>query len=374
MTTMERRGRLTYERLITSLERHREALLTQLPELKDAGRVQNLQQVINVALNTAHAGMSAALVASPAQLKQELKAQIANIHAEYDVAYEASVQAREGTEISAFISSASLGNHESSLPSTQRTPASKRAHGARDSSKENAVPPAAPVTQPATRKFSTVRKIPITKRAASSKPPTNAGIKKRPARNTRSKTSIQDVATTPLSAPDDAQLAAAGALIELNHSSETSITTLTSSVSSFNFITPSTSGKKCTYSVYADGTSSPYATQSQEPLSSSPVPKRRILAPFTPVPELARGLSVSEAFALGVEYVVQHATIINRYKAEDMRAWVEGQLGLLTPSPPRASLVMGISGTGGDMATAAGNVNSSRSAVGGSSRDFWHVV
>ena len=328
MTTMERRGRLTYERLITGLERHHDALLTQLPDLKDAGRVQNLQQVINVALKAARAGMSGALVASPARLKQELKAQIADIHAQCDAIDEASAQAHDGTQISAFTSSALISNHESSLPSTQQTPAPKRAHGARDSSKENAVPPAASVPQSATRKVSAVRKTPITKRVSSSKSTTNAGIKKRPARNTRSKGSSQDVTATPLSAPDDAQLAAAGALIELNRSPETSFNTLTSSTSSSSFITPSTNGKKRAYSVYEDDTSSPYLPQSQEPASSSPAPKRRMLAPYAPVPALAQGLNLPEAFTLGVEYALQHFAANDGYEGERMRAWVEGQLGL----------------------------------------------
>ncbi|KAF3033704.1 hypothetical protein E8E11_000197 [Didymella keratinophila] len=370
---MARRGRLTYQRLITSLERHYGALFTQLPELKDAGRVQNLQQAINVALNTARAGMSGALVSSPAQIKQELKTQIANIHAQYDAVYQASVQAHDGAQISAFTLSASFSNHESSLPSTQQTLAPKRARGARDSSKENAVPPAAPVPQPATRKVSAVRKTPITK-CAISKPTTNAGIKKRPVRNTSSKASTQNLIATPLPAPDDAQLAAAGALIELNRSPEISFTTLTSSTSSSSFITPSASGKKRTYSVYEDDTSSPYLPRSQEHASSSPAPKRCMLAPYAPVPELARGLSVSEAFALGVEYVVQHFASLDGYEGEGMRAWVEGQLTLQTPLPSRVSLDMGASGTGGDMATGSGNVNVSQSAVGASSRGFWNVV
>jgi hypothetical protein len=379
MTTTERRGRLTYGRLITSLERHYDAVATQLPELQDARRVQILQRAINVALNTARAGLSGALVASPAQLKQELKEQIAETHVRCDAVDDASVQAHDGApdgvQINACTSSVSSGNHDSLLASCQQI-APERARGARDSSKENAVPPTAPVAQPATRKVSAVRKTPITKRAASSNPTTNTGIKKRPARDTCSKASTKDHTATPLPVPDNADLAAADALIELKRSPETSFTLLASSSSSSTVITPSTNRKKRANSVYEDDTSPPHLLQSQELASSSPGPKRRMLAlaRYEPVPILAQGLSASEVFALGVEYALQHFSANEGYEGEQMRAWVENQLGLQTPSPPRAPLEVDISGTGGSMAISPVNDSFSHSAIGGGRRAFWDVV
>lgn len=382
MATMEQRGRLTWKRLISSLERHHDAVAAQLPELKDAGRVQDLQQAINATLTTARAGMSGALVASPAQLKQQLKAQIADIHERCDALDQAAVHARDGAQdgthlqISAFTSSVSSSSHDSPLGSSQQIPAPKRARSARGSSKENAVPPTAPLPQPATRKVSAVRKTSMTKRAASSKPSTNAGTKKRPVRNAHSNASTLDPAATPLPAPDDAQLAAAGALIELNRSPETSFTNIPSSASSTSFITPSANSKKRAYTVYEDDTSSPYLPQSHEPVSSPPAPKRRVLAParYAPVPALAQGLSASEVFALGVEYALQHFAANEGYEGEDMRAWVEGQLGLQAPSPSRSSLDMGVASTGGAMATGPGDVSVLHSAVGGGRRSFWDIV
>ncbi|KAF3044126.1 hypothetical protein E8E12_010146 [Didymella heteroderae] len=353
---MERRCRLTYERLISSLERHHDAITVQLPELKDAGRVQDLQTAINVALTTARAGMSGAPVASPAYLKQELKAQITSIHERCDALDKASAH---DTHIGVFTPSTISGKKDSPLTSSEQIPALKRAHGTRDSSKENSVPPAALAPHATTRKLSAVKKTPITKRAPISKPPTNTGIKKRSAPNTRSKASTQDLTDTPLSATDDAErLAAADALIGLKHSPETSLTSFTSSTTSSSFFTPSANSRKRAHSVYEDDASSLHVPQSQEPVSSPPTPERRVLAPkrYAEVPALAKGLSVSEVFALGVEYAVQHLPANLRSDGEEMRAWVEQQLGLQVPSPSGVSLSMGVSNNGGEK------------------RGFWDVV
>lgn len=380
MTAVERSGRLTWERLISSLERHHDAVAAQLPELQNAGRVHDLQQAINATLTVARAGMSGTLVASPAQVKQQLKVQIADIHVLCDAVDQAAVHAQggaqDGTPISACTSSAFGGSHNSPLASAYQISASKRAHSPRDSSKEISIPPAAPLPQPATSKVSSVKKTPITKCAGSSKPSDNADIKKRPARNARSKAPILDLAAPPLSAPNDAQLAAAGALIKLNRSPETSFTNIPFPVTSARFATPSTNSKKRAYSVYEDDASSPYLPQSQKPASSPPALKCRMLAPATyaPVPALTQGLSGAEVFALGVEYALQYFAANEGCEGKDIRAWVEGQLGLQAPPPPRSSLNMGIGSTGGALATSTGYVSVLHSAVESGRRGFWDVV
>jgi hypothetical protein len=374
MTTIERRGRLTYKRLISSLERHEGAIVAQLPDLKDAGRLQDLQRAINDALTTARAEMSNAQAIAPALLKQELKAHIADIHQRHDALDEARAQAPGGTQSSVFAASTASGNSTLSLASSQQIPAPRRTRGTRDSSKENAVPSAALSSQPVTHKISAVRKTPIIKRAKSSKPSTNTGIKKRPARTTRSKAAVPDVTATRPPTTDDADRdverdAAAAALIGLAaHSPESSFTSLSSSNSSSSFITPSTSGKKRTYSVYKDDTSSqPNIHPSPQGFpSSSPAPKRRMLAPteYAEVPVLAQGLSLSEAFALGVEYAVQHLPSHLESDGEELRAWVEEQLGLQIPLSSKASSNMGVGDTGGGMTA----------RLSGGKKGFWDVV
>lgn len=376
MIATERRGRLTYERLINSLERYRDVVTSQLPELKNAERIRDLQLAINFALTAAHAGMSGALVASPAQLKRDLKAQIANIHARCDVVDKAPVQACDSAvQINACTSSASGGNHVSSPSLPHQISEPKCAHSICEGSKENVVLPTTSVPQPATRRVSAVRMTPIIKRAASSKSPTNPGTKKHSDRKIRSKTSTQDPITTSLPAPHDAELAAAGALIELKRSPETSSPHLASSISSTSFVTPSANVNKRDYSFYKDGTSSPYLPQSQEPASSSPTPERRMLAlnKYAEVPELAKGLSRSEAFALGVEYAVQHLPANLRADGEEMRGWVEEQLGLQMPSPSIIAS-MCVSNSDNGMASSPVDTKASYSTISGGKRGFWDIV
>ncbi|KAF1923867.1 uncharacterized protein M421DRAFT_9304 [Didymella exigua CBS 183.55] len=364
---MERCGRLTYERLINSLGQLYGAVGAQLPDLKDAGRVQDLQQVISDALTTARTGMRGALVASPAQLKRKVKAQIADIHERHDTIDEAEAHAQDDTRAT-FSSSTATGNANPSL--SQQTPASKRTRGVRDSSKENAVPPAAPSPEPTSRRLSAIRKTTITKRVTSTKSPTTAGIKKRPTRTTRSKAAPQNVTATPLpfTEEDDRRAAASALLVLSEHSPETSFAPFTSPLSG---TTPSTaSSKKRTHSIYEDNTSSPYTPPSQDLPRSSPPPKRHILAParYAPVPVLAHGLSVPEAFALGVEYVVQHFSSSEGAEGETMRVWVEDQLGLRNPARSDDPVGMGLSGV-----TTVHGVRMGRRG-GGARNAFWDVV
>jgi hypothetical protein len=104
--------------------------------------------------------------------------------------------------------------------------------------------------------------------------------------------------------------------------------------SSSSDLTPSTGGKKSTRSVYEDKMESSKHVASQEYVSSSPTPKRRILRQgnYAPVSKLDEGMGVNEAFVRGVEYAVQQLGIRQSSEGpeaeERLMDWVRGELEL----------------------------------------------
>lgn len=375
MTTTERRGRLTYERLINSLERLHGAVGAQFPDLKDAGRAQDLQRAITDVHTTARAGISGAFVASPAQLKQEIKAHVTQIHERHDAIDEAEGHAQDDAQIRALSSSAASGNLNPSLALSEQTPALKRARGTRDSNKENAASPATPCFQPPARKLSAVRKTTITKRATSSKSPITAGIKKRPSRSTRSKLAVHDLTVTPQPSTDEAdRRAAAAALLGLaEHSPETSFTSFTSSSRG---ITPPTAGRKRTHRVYEDDTSFQHPTQSQGYVGSSPLPKKHVLASgtYAPVPVFDEEMSVQQAFLMGIEYAVRHLASSGDSEGEELRAWAEKQLRSQTAPQFDKPLEMDRNNADDGTTTVREAAGVGHSAVDGGKKGFWDVV
>ncbi|KAF2627166.1 hypothetical protein BU25DRAFT_458963 [Macroventuria anomochaeta] len=373
---MGRHGRLTHERLVTSLERLHGAVGVQFPDSKDFERAQNLQRVIKNALTAARAGMSGASAATPVQLKREVEARIVEIHERHNEIDEQEEHANKDTANSALHSSAANINHPSLNPSMWNNAAPRRTPCTPDSGKENTTPPAAPSQHPATRKSSAVKKTTITKRVPSSKPSTIAGIKKRPSRTTRTKPAAQLPITTPLLATDEEdRRAAAAALLGLaEHSPDSSFIARSSS----SDITPSTGGKRARC-VYEDDVIFNDTNHSQEFASSSPVQKRRVLGPgvYAPVPRLSEGVGVKQGFAMGVDYALQQLSNNEKFRGEELRAWVGKELGLQDSPQLYRHSDMDHNGDGRMMAVqyaSRGTVDVGLGNGGGGRKGFWDVV
>ena len=361
---MERRGRLTYERLINRLERLHGAVETQFSKHKDIERVQDLQRTITDALAAARAGRSGAVVESPVQLKRDVEARIVEVHERYS---EIDGQDNYASEAS---------NKHTSLSTTKKISAPGRISCSPEGSKENTSPPPVLFQHPPIKKLSAVRKTAIIKRT-NSKPSTAVGVKKHSARPNCNKPALH-----PATDEADRHAAAAALLGLAEHSPEKLFTSTTVATSSSSVLTPSTGGKKRTRFAYEGKMDSSEHVASQEYVSSSLTPKRRILeqSKYAPISELNEGLGVKEAFLRGVEYAVQQLGIRQGSEGQEAEegliAWVCGELG------PRDGLEMdGDLGVGdldeknGAAATARGEGKSMvviSSEVEG--KGFWDVV
>ncbi|KAF1350592.1 hypothetical protein EJ07DRAFT_184050 [Lizonia empirigonia] len=329
---MDRRGRLTYERLSNSLERIQGAAKVQFSEPKDRERAQDLQRVINDALAAARAGMSGAAMAPPVQLKREVEARIVEVHERWNEVCEQREYAAEGVQKIHKIGSSSLNGVEASMgASLRKTSAPGRTARSPESGKENVTPPAAYAPQDTAKKISAVKKTLITKRATTKKPSSTAGVKKRPlTRTIRSKSTAPPIPTATLLSADDAECrAAAAALLGLSEQSS-STPFLTAAPSSTSVLIPPIYGKKHTHAVYAEAPQSPCSPNQFHP-SSSPAPKRRLIAPaaYAPVPQLEPRIGAQRAFVLGVEYAVQHLCPCGGEDEErgvGLKMWVESQV------------------------------------------------
>lgn len=329
---MDRRGRLTYERLSNSLERIQGAVKNQFSEPKDRERAQDLQRVINDALAAARAGMSGAAMAPPVQLKREVEARIVEVHERWNEVCEQREYAAEGFQKIDKIGSSSLDGVGASMgASLPRTSAPGRTARSRESGKENVTPPAAHAPKDAAKKISAVKKTPITKRATTKKPSSTAGVKKRPlTRTIRSKSTAPPIPTATQLPADDADCrAAAAALVGLSEQS-ISAPLVTAAPPSTSVLIPPIHGKKRTHAVYAEAPESPCSPNQAHP-SDSPAPKRRLLTPaaYAPVPQLEPRIGAQRAFGLGVEYAVQHLCPRGGEGEErvmGLRLWVESQL------------------------------------------------
>jgi hypothetical protein len=257
-------------------------------------------------------------------LKREVEARIVEIHERYSEINEQDNYANE------------VNNKHTSQSTTKKIPAPGRTSYSPEGSKENSSPPPAPFRHPPIKKLPAVRKTATIKRTIS-KPSTAASVKKRPARPTRNKPAFQSATATPLAATDEVDRhAAAAALLGLaEHSPETMFTSFTAvATSSSSDLTPSTGGKKSTRSMYEDKMESSKHVASQEYVSSSPTPKRRILrqGSYAPVSKLDEGMGVNEAFVRGVEYAVQQLGIRQSSEGpeveERLMDWVRGELEL----------------------------------------------
>lgn len=373
---MERRARLTYERLVSSIGRLYDAVEVQFPERKDIRRAQDLKQVIDNALRTAHAGMSGAPVALPVQLKRDIEARIVEVHEQHNEVEERKHQANDDTQNSAFQSHALSGDYASTSISKQKT-AVPTLH-ALDSGKENATASAAPSRLHSTQKPSAIKKTTITKRVTNSKPSTPAGIRNRPTRPARNKSSIQIPTVSPISTTDEAdRRAAAAALLGLaDHSPNSSSVTPTSSS---NALTPSTGGgKKRTYAVYKDDVEFPSGPQNQTRsyAGSSVVPKKRMIGAgiYAPVPRLETGMGAQMAFLKGVEYVLGQMAAREGLEREEglkgLRVWVAQELGMRDSFGLRGSEEIGRSGGCGS--TVYNDADMKSISTGG--KGFWDVV
>lgn len=317
---MERRGRLTYERLVKSLERLQGAIDAQFLEQEDSGRVTDLHHVINDALLAARAGMGGTAIASPVQLKRHVEARIVEVHERHN-----STEEREEHTATASNTDrncehmAPLTAHDlktspnyvaqenSRLVRTSRSP---------DSGKENAVPAAAPTRNTSMKKPCAVKKTAIAKRATSKRPST-ASIKKRAStRTNRSKPKVPLSIASSLPATDEAdRRAAAAALLGLSEQSPNK-PLVTAPTPSSSDMTSRTKGKKRAHSVYRDGISPAKLAQSQDQIppqlheSSSPVLEQATLMPsiYAPVPTLDLSVNVQQSFLLGVEYAIQQVS------------------------------------------------------------------
>ena len=329
---MERRSRLTYERLVHSLERLHSAVDAQFPDPEDTERVQDLRRVINDTLTTARAGISGATAESPVQLKRDLEARIVEIHERHSTANGCDDQIKVGIK---NLRPTSSNKHTSPNPSTQKTHASRRNSYSPEGGKENAKPAITPSNHPLTKTLSAVKKTTIIKRP-SSKPTGTDSVKKRSFRTTRNKTKPLTPAIAPSTATDeDNRRAAAAALLGLaEHSPETSFTSFTTATtSSPSVVVPSTSVRKRARVVYEDEVASSQDALYDGYVSSSPPLKRHMLkeGTYASVPRLVGGLSAKRAFVRGVEYAVQHLSKSNSLemeRGEKLEAWVRKELGL----------------------------------------------
>lgn len=311
---MDRSGRLSYARLVASLERLSASVSVKFPQAKDTGRARDLQQAIKDTLADAHAGAQGAPIAPPVQLKRKLEARIAAIHNQHD-----------------------------SSPTDADPATSMRAPS--NSEKENSTPPTVP-TCAVPRRVSAVKKTTITARPTRST--TGAGVKKRAS---RSKPPIQAKHLTRSTASDEAdRQAAAEALLELASSPYTSFSSsvsssFTSSHSSQIFFTPSTGSgsdslKRKRDTDTSDDIPSTLDTGSQTTAphhhhannaDSSPAAKKRMLfmPPYAPLPSLAVATSAHQSFALGIGYAVQHFTALQTTTGgEELKTWVTTQLDM----------------------------------------------
>ena len=377
---MERRSRLTYERLVHSLERLHSAVDAQFPDPEDTERVQDLRRVINDTLTTARAGMSGATAESPVQLKRELEAHIVEIHERHSNTNGCDDQIKAGIE---DLRSASSNKHTSLNPSTQKTYVSGRTSYSPEGGKENAKPAVTPSNHSLTKTLSAVKKTTIIKRP-NSKPTGTDSVKKRSFRTTRNKTKPLTPAIASFTATDeDDRRAAAAALLGLaEHSPETSFTSFTTATtSSPSVVVPSTSGRKRARDVYEDDVASSQHTLFDEYVSSSPPPKRHMLEEGTcaSVPRLIGGLSAKKAFMRGVEYAVQHLSKSNSLeteRGEGLEAWVRKELGLSDCLDVDKSMDVGhqVNFDDGEVPQDVVSAGVGGDGIGVEKKGFWDVV
>lgn len=377
---MERRSRLTYERLAHSLERLHSAVDAQFPDPEDTERVQDLRRVINDTLTTARAGMSGATAESPVQLKRELEAHIVDIHERHSTTNGYDDQRKAGIK---SIRPTSSNEHPSLSPSTQKTHASRRISHKPEGGKENAKPAITLSNHPLTKTLSAVKKTTITKRP-SSKPTGTDSVKKRSFRTTRNKTKPLTPAIAPFTATDeDDRRAAAAALLGLaDHSPETSFTSFTTATTSTpSVVVPSTSGRKRARVVYEDDVASSQYALFQEHISSSPPPKRHMLeeGTYASVPRLIGGLSAKRAFMRGVEYAVQLLSKSNSFeveRGEELEAWVRKKLGLSDCLDVDKIMNIGhqVNVDDGEVAQDVVSAGVGEDGIGVEKKGFWDVV
>ncbi|KAJ4332752.1 hypothetical protein N0V95_009578, partial [Ascochyta clinopodiicola] len=266
---MDRRGRLTYERLRNSLSRLHAVIETQFPHLKDRARVQELQRVIEDALTSARAGMSGAERLSPIQMKREVEARIVDVHERYS-----DIEEREECGRAAAVCVESGDTNASAFDFAVQDVAQKSpSRCSPDGGKENATPrTSAPhglsVKKTSAVKPSAVRKTTITKRptAANRKPPPTPVVRNNKPSSTRS------TKPPPPPNPEEADhRAAAAALLGLSEKSHFhSAATPTSTTSTLP------RGTKRAYSVYQDEEDTPPVNDLPTALSAPTLKQRKI--------------------------------------------------------------------------------------------------
>lgn len=388
---MERRGRLTYERLLKSLERLQGAIETQFLERKDSGRVKDLHRVINDALATARAGMSGTAIASPVQLKRHVEARIVEVHERHN-----NTDEREEHTAATFDPDINCEHVAPVIAHELKTPPSHmsqensclvRTLRSPNSGKENTAPTVAPTCSTSMKKPCAVKKTAIAKRTTNKRPST-AGIKKRAStRTNRSKPKVPLSTNSSLPATDEAdRRAAAAALLGLSEQSPNK-TFITAPIPSSSDIVPRIKGKKRAHSVYRDDASPAELARSQDQArsqlytSNSPALKQATLMPsaYAPIPTLDLSLNLQQSFLLGVEYAIQHVSTHSSSSEGDVAArlseFVMRELGLQSSSDCSKGLdVRHCSGEDGIAARDAesGSRYLKRSMDGG--KGFWDVV
>ncbi|KAJ4990535.1 hypothetical protein SVAN01_03982 [Stagonosporopsis vannaccii] len=354
MADSAKSGKLTYERLGRSLERLYDSVLIQLPDLKDAARARDLQQIINDSLYAARLGEERVAVDSPAQLKRELKIRIAEIHAEHDKldAVAANATTEPAISTGTFAATVANSNINSNVNSninsninspTQTSQSRKRTR--RSSQQENPTARAAPqAAGPAV--LSAAKKTPIIRRGAPPKsttskrananaaitpPRTAVRIEKRRRHTTPSR---RRATPPPWSADQDAEEAAqravAMALLKLSEHggsapSRTASTAVYQGVSSLPlYVSPpqplasATRRDRGRKRALADQEEDEEEAAAAAAVVSSPPMRARALPPL---PSL-HGLTASQAFEAGAQYAVGQLG-----GGEGVMAWVRERLG-----------------------------------------------